>query len=183
MSRISTGTGDDGTTGLADGSRVPKTDPRVEACGTLDELNDVLGLAASLGDDALRAIVHPIQAEIFTLGADLATPTGEGLRLDAKAVARLEAETDRLETALPKLQHFILPGGTPAAAALHLARSVCRRAERRTWALREAEDVREEALVYLNRLSDLLFLLAREANAAAGTEEPQWLGRQGQGGD
>ena len=182
MSRISTGTGDDGTTGLVGGRRVPKTSARVAAYGAVDEANDALGVAVAFADDpALAALLRSIQHDLFNLGADLATPEGaEGaLRVTEADVARIGAETDRLEAELPPLRHFILPGGTPAAAFLHLARATTRRAEREAWALREVEPVNPHALVYLNRLSDLLFLLARRENVRAGKEESQWLGKAG----
>lgn len=179
MARISTGTGDDGTTGLVGGSRVRKTSPRVEATGSIDELNDALGLAASLSQrEALRTILRATQADLFTLGAEIASPAGEAtMRVTSEMVARVVAEEDRLEASLPALKHFILPGGTPAAAALQLARSIARRAERDAWRANEAAPMAKNALVYLNRLSDLLFLLAREENVLAGVEETQWLGK------
>jgi cob(I)alamin adenosyltransferase len=182
MARISTGTGDDGTTGLVGGKRVPKTARRVEAYGTVDETNDVLGLALSLSSrPELHEVVRAIQTDLFTLGADLAAPPGvQTLRITAEHVARLEAVEDRLEAALPPLTKFILPGGTQVASFLQLARSVARRAEREAWRLRaDGEDVNAEALRYLNRLSDLLFLLAREENHLVGREETQWMGRSG----
>lgn len=189
MSRISTGTGDDGTTGLADGSRVAKTHPRVEAYGAVDEANDALGLAASFTEDAAtRDLIHAIQRDLFTLGADLATPDNErtsswALRLTGDHVARIEAETDRLEAALPPLKRFILPGGVKSAAFLHLARSVARRAERQTLHYRETgAAVNPHVAIYLNRLSDLLFLMARAENVRVGVEEAQWLGRAGDQG-
>lgn len=181
MSRISTGTGDEGETGLVGGARVSKTDARVEAYGTVDELNDVLGLAASFGSDGLREELRPLQRDLLTLGADLANPDADpekGTRVGAEHVERLEARTDELERELPELRNFILPGGERSAAFLQLARSVCRRAERLAWRLREDHDVNPRALVYLNRLSDLLFLMARKVNVDAGVEEERWS-RQG----
>lgn len=187
VARISTGTGDDGTTGLVGGSRVRKSSLRVEATGSVDELNDALGLAASLSTrEDLRAILRSAQADLFTLGAELASPAGDAMmRVTNEMVARIVAQEDRLEASLPPLKHFILPGGTPAAAALQLARSIARRAERDAWRAHEAEETLgradvappKNALVYLNRLSDLLFLLAREENVLAGVEETQWLGK------
>lgn len=179
MSRISTGTGDRGTTGLADGSRVPKTDPRIEVVGAVDEVNDLLGLALShlgpAGTD-LAPRLRELQADLFALGAAVAG--ARGLSLPAEAIARVEKWTDELEAALPPLTKFILPGGVPAAAVLQTARSVARRAERAAWRAREAgHAVPEDALVYLNRLSDLLFLLARDVNRRAGVKEPEWAGR------
>ncbi|HWG89382.1 MAG TPA: cob(I)yrinic acid a,c-diamide adenosyltransferase [Candidatus Thermoplasmatota archaeon] len=186
MSRISTGTGDDGTTGLADGSRVQKTHPRVEAYGAVDEANDALGLAAAFTEDpAVRARLARLQHDLFTLGADLATPRSEktaawALRITEEHVRYVEGETDALETALPPLRHFILPGGAKSAAFLQLARSMVRRAERQALRFREAGgEVNPLAVIYLNRLSDLLFLMARAENQAQGIAEPQWLGRDG----
>lgn len=181
MARISTGTGDDGTTGLVGGTRVPKTSVRVGACGAVDEANDALGLAASLATrPALADLLRSIQADLFRLGSDLAAPEGvQTLRVTRAMIDRLVAEEDRLEAALPPLTKFILPGGTPAAASLQLARSIVRRAEREAWRVKETEQVADEVLLYLNRLSDLLFLLAREENVLAGKEETQWLGRSG----
>ena len=181
MARISTGTGDDGTTGLVGGRRVPKSSLLMEAVGGVDEANDALGLAAALTPRAdLRALLQSIQSDLFTLGADLASPQGmDALRIGEAHVARLVREEDRLEAALPPLRRFILPGGTPVAAALQLARSVARRAERAAWRAHEAEPVNRHALVYLNRLSDLLFLLARDENQKAGQPEPEWVGKGG----
>lgn len=179
MSRISTGTGDAGTTGLVDGSRVGKADARIDAFGDVDEANAVLGLAAALADDATRDLLRSFQRDLFTLGADLASPGGTtgALRIGEDDVRRVESVTDRLEAALPPLRRFVLPGGTPLAAHLHLARTVVRRAERRAWAVAESAKLNPHALVYLNRLSDCLFLLAREANAKAGVTDPEWVGR------
>jgi cob(I)alamin adenosyltransferase len=166
MARIATGAGDKGQTGLADGTRVPKSHPRIAAYGTVDELNAVLGLAlAPLKGLAAQSLAR-VQRELFDLGADLARAQG-GPRITKEHVDRLEQELDRLEDALPELKSFILPGGTEAAARLHVARTVCRRAER---ALAEMglTETGPFALVYLNRLGDLLFLLARQANRDAG---------------
>ena len=179
MARISTGTGDDGTTGLVGGTRVAKTSARVAACGAIDEANDALGLAVAFSTRAeLATLLRSIQTDLFTLGADLMAPEGAStLRVTQAMVDRLVAEEDRLEASLPPLKRFILPGGAPAAAYLQLARSIVRRAEREAWRVREQEPVNALALVYLNRLSDLLFLLAREENVRAGKEETQWMGR------
>jgi cob(I)alamin adenosyltransferase len=184
MARISTGTGDDGTTGLVGGARVPKTHPRVAACGAVDEANDALGLAAAFATRAeLVELLRRAQTDLFTLGADLAAPEGAPtVRVTHEMTAALVAEEERLERALPPLTKFILPGGTPTAAYLQLARSIVRRAEREAWRAAQTEDVRREVLVYLNRLSDLLFLLAREENVLAGKEETQWMGRSKGGG-
>ncbi len=187
--KIYTKTGDAGETGLYGGSRVAKDSARVEAYGTVDELNTVLGVARAAlpmnGDaDGVDALLARVQSELFDLGAELATPparldTPLGARIplatDAR-VAKLEGEIDFFEEALSPLKTFILPGGTPASAALHQARAVCRRAERRTVGLARTEEgtVRPEALRYLNRLSDLLFVLARQANHAAGRPDVPW---------
>lgn len=167
MARIATGAGDKGDTGLASGQRVPKHSPRIAAYGAVDELNAALGLALvhARGETATR--LNRIQRELFDLGADLALAKG-GPRITPEHVARLDRELDALEAALPPLKRFILPGGTEAAARLHLARTVCRRAERALVALAAGEPVEPHTLVYLNRLGDLLFLLARKANAEAG---------------
>lgn len=159
-----------------------KTSRRIEVVGALDEINDVLGLALAFSDrPQLRDVVRAVQADLFTLGADLAAPAEvDTLRVTDDHVARLEREEDRLEAALPPLTKFILPGGSQTAAFLQLARSVARRAEREGWRAKgEGLDVNPVALRYLNRLSDLLFLLAREENQLEGREEQQWMGRSG----
>lgn len=178
---IYTGGGDRGETGLFGGGRVSKDDLRVEAYGAVDELNASLGLARATGlPGEIGALVARIQEELFVLGADLATPPDATVRADrvvrlkAGAAKALEPVIDRLDAALPPLRTFILPGGSPAGAALHLARTVCRRAERRVVTLARASGVSPEAIVYLNRLSDLLFVMARSANAQAGVPEAQW---------
>jgi cob(I)alamin adenosyltransferase len=166
LTKIYTRGGDAGETSLGDGSRVSKLDPRVAAMGDVDELNSVLGWCA--------AGLDRIENELFDLGADLSVPyTGEDgkLRVTQEAVDRLEAQCDDANAALPELKSFILPGGDETAARLFLARSVCRRAERTVLA---CPDINPLAAVYLNRLSDLLFILARAANAEAGVEGPLW---------
>lgn len=178
LNRIYTRTGDGGRTRLATGEPLSKADLRVEAYGAVDETNACVGLARlHAGDDPeLDAMLGRIQNELFDLGADLATPERDKplgwdpLRVTEAQVARLEAEIDAMNLALPELTSFVLPAGTPLASALHLARTVCRRAERRAVALaaREGETVSAAALKYLNRLSDHLFVAARRANAAAG---------------
>ena len=184
LNRIYTKTGDDGSTGLADGSRRSKSDLRLESYGTVDELNSVLGLAVH----ALRAPhaeiadhLSKIQNDLFDLGADLATPgTGEGLRILATQTARLEALIDEYNADLPALESFVLPGGSEGSSWLHLARTVCRRAERLTVGLAESEeDVNEETVKYLNRLSDLLFVLGRMANDG-GAADVLWVPGQNQ---
>lgn len=173
LNRIYTRTGDAGTTRLATGAPVSKSDLRVEAYGAVDETNACLGLARlhTATDPDLDAMLGRIQNELFDLGADLATPpkadeaAGSALRILESQVARLEAEIDAMNDQLPDLTSFILPGGTPAAAALHLARTVARRAEREAVRLVEAgEPVSGEAMKYLNRLSDFLFVAGRWAN-------------------
>ena len=179
LNRIYTRTGDAGQTRLATGESVSKTDIRVEAYGAVDETNACVGMARlhTTGDAAFDALLGRIQNELFDLGADLATPPkpdeaeGSALRILESQVARLEREIDALNAELPALTSFILPGGTPAAAALHLARTVCRRAEREAVRLVETgAPVNAPALRYLNRLSDLLFVAARYANDAGATE-------------
>jgi cob(I)alamin adenosyltransferase len=171
LSKIYTKSGDGGETGLGDGRRVPKDHPRVEAFGTVDELNAVLGLAVASAPEAPEVgLLRSIQNDLFDVGADLCVPATDGeqpgqcLRVVPEQVARLERAIDRLNEGLSPLKSFILPGGTPAAAWLHLARTVCRRAERLTVALSREESINPQAVIYLNRLSDLLFVLARVAN-------------------
>lgn len=175
--KIYTRTGDDGTTALFAGGRVSKTDLRVETYGTVDELNAALGLARAQ-QPAGDAWLAQMQRQLFTLGADLATPLDARssyiVRLDAAAVAWLEAVIDEATAALPPLTHFILPAGCPAAAHLHLARTVCRRAERLAVALAAQEPVSAQVVPYLNRLSDCLFTLARWENAQAGVPDDIW---------
>jgi cob(I)alamin adenosyltransferase len=173
LTRIYTKTGDDGTTALGDMSRVRKTDPRVGAYADCDETNAALGVAVALGalPERIVAVLRTIQNDLFDVGADLCTPVvpepaHPPLRVEPSYVARLEGWCDEFNADLPKLASFILPGGTPGAALLHQARTLARRAERSAWALYEAdpEHTNREALLYLNRLSDLLFILARAAN-------------------
>ncbi|HEV8358833.1 MAG TPA: cob(I)yrinic acid a,c-diamide adenosyltransferase [Candidatus Thermoplasmatota archaeon] len=167
MARIATGAGDQGDTGLADGRRLPKSSARIAAYGAVDELNACIGVALTHLAGPSAATLQRVQRELFDLGADLALAKG-GPRITKEHVARLDGELDALEATLPGLKNFILPGGAPAAAALHLARTVCRRAEREVVALARAEPVPQDILVYLNRLGDLLFLMARAANIDAG---------------
>ena len=182
LNRIYTRTGDAGTTRLATGAEVSKSDARVEAYGAVDETNACVGLVRlhTDGDPAFDAMLARIQNELFDLGADLATPAkpdeqeGEALRILDSQVARLEAEIDAMNANLPGLKSFVLPGGTPAAAALHLARTVCRRAERETVRLVESGmPVSGPAVRYINRLSDFLFVAARYANGR-GVDEVFW---------
>jgi cob(I)alamin adenosyltransferase len=170
LTRIYTGGGDRGETSLGDGSRVPKTDPRVEAVGQVDELNSLVGWA--LAAEGAPELLVRVQNELFDLGADLATPDSGSrprLRVSQPQVERLESECDAANAELEPLKSFVLPGGSELAARLYVARAVCRRAER---AVLRVEGVSPLVAVYLNRLSDLLFILARAANA--GGEETLW---------
>jgi cob(I)alamin adenosyltransferase len=173
LTRIYTRTGDDGTSGLGDFSRVPKTDPRLVAYADVDEANCALGVALALGSlpQRLVTVLRQVQNDLFDVGADLCNPIVSDpkyppLRIDESYVTRLEGWCDEFNAPLPKLDSFILPGGTPGAALLHTARVVTRRAERSTWALLAVDAERTNALTarYLNRLSDLLFILGRVAN-------------------
>lgn len=177
--KIYTKTGDTGETALYGGQRVPKNDPRVDAYGTIDELNGQLGLCASLldtsVDDTLIEWLHAVQNDLFNIGSHVATPADSPARdnlptLTDDLVDRLEEQIDHMQDELPQLEHFILPGGIPAAAHLHIARTTCRRAER---ILSTLERVELE-LRYLNRLSDWLFVLARTVNHRNDAEETQW---------
>ena len=161
LSKIYTRTGDDGSTGLGDGARVLKDSLRVEAFGTVDETNSAIGVVLALAalPAPVRRCLTDVQHDLFDLGGELCIP-GHRMIMP-EHVERLEAELDGFNEALPPLKEFILPGGGPAAAACHVARAVCRRAERRCWSLARVEEVAPDALKYLNRLSDLLFVLAR----------------------
>ena len=178
--KIYTRTGDGGDTGLFDGTRVPKSDPRVAAYGDVDELNAWLGFVrASLTDTGLGTILEQIQRDLFALGARLADPTHKIADRVTKAaitpadIVRLEEWIDQLESELPPLRRFILAGGSPSGAGLHVARTVCRRAERAIVGLgRDA--VEPDVVTYINRLSDLLFVMGRAANRRAGAAEPEW---------
>ena len=178
--KIYTKTGDQGETGLYGGGRVRKDVPRIEAYGTVDELNAVLGMVrAEQPPPEIDRLLARIQNELFDVGAELATPDPAAknvARMGAAGAEALERAIDSFEAELPPLRQFILPGGVKVAAALHLARTVCRRAERRivTLAALEPGSVSGEMIVYLNRLSDLLFVLARAANAAAGQADVAW---------
>jgi cob(I)alamin adenosyltransferase len=180
--KIYTKGGDAGFTGLLGTGRVPKNDLRIEAYGTIDELNAALGLARASGPDpGCDALLHRLQAELFTVGSALADPDPEGpfhKAITLQHAEHWEAEIDRLEGELPPLQNFILPGGVPAAAQVHLARTICRRAERVvvTLSRQAGAHVPVELLVYLNRIGDLLFVLARTINRRAGTAEVVWSG-------
>ena len=185
LTRIYTRTGDAGTTRLVDNSVTAKTDPRVEAYGTVDEASSVIGIALAMGlPDRVAEVLGTVQQELFDLGSDLATPLAidppwEPLRILQSSIDRLERWCDEFGDPLPNLRSFILPGGTPAGAYLHLARTVCRRAERRAWTAVEVYGtepgtkdnpggLNQLAVTYLNRLSDLLFILTRVANGTEG---------------
>lgn len=180
--KIYTRTGDEGETGLFGGGRVSKTHPRVEAYGDVDELNATIGMARSI--EALPRIdevLVPLQRDLFALGALLATPDLEKMQrhlekaqIDDRRIGELERAIDEGDRELEPLRSFIIPGGTPKAAALHVARTVCRRAERRVIALMPDEEIPQVVVIYLNRLSDLLFTLARVANLRAGAGEVTW---------
>ncbi len=179
--KIYTKTGDRGDTSLYGGQRVPKDALRIEAYGTVDELNSVLGLARAENTDThIDGILEAIQNDLFELGADLATPQsverGKVTRMESRDVQGLEKVIDDLQERLKPLRSFILPGGSPVAARIHFARTVCRRAERTVVRLSRNEDIGDTVMIYLNRLSDLLFVLARYANARAGVPEVKWRG-------
>ncbi len=178
LTKIYTRTGDEGQTSLGDGTRVRKTEARIEAYGTVDELNSSIGLVlAAEPPDNVRGWLERIQNELFDLGADLSVPEGaegERLRVTQEQIDALEAVCDTVNDQLEPLKSFVLPGGTEQAARLHVARTVCRRAERRADGLAANEPVNPRALAYLNRLSDLLFILARAANLSTGEREPLW---------
>ncbi len=173
LSKIYTRTGDDGTTGLGDGKRVAKDSARVAAYGTVDETNSAIGLviAHEIPED-VRGVLTEIQHELFDLGGELCIPGSAAL--DDADITRLEQRLDGFNEHLPALKDFILPGGGPAAAACHLARTICRRAEREVVTLSHHDAVRPEAIRYLNRLSDLLFVLARVLARASGHGEVLW---------
>jgi cob(I)alamin adenosyltransferase len=177
LTRIYTRGGDAGETSLGDGSRVSKLDCRIGAFGTVDELNSALGvvLAGDVAPD-VREPLERIQNELFDVGADLSVPWGvtDRLRVEQGMIVELERHCDRFNESLPELRSFVLPGGTEAAARLHVARTVCRRAEREVLLGAQEVELNPLVLAYLNRLSDLLFILARAANAGAGVEEPLW---------
>ncbi len=183
ITKVYTRTGDDGTTGLGTGARVPKTHRRIAAYGTVDELNSYLGvvLTAAL-PEPLPAELRRIQNELFHAGAELCVPEADraawpGPRISARHVTALEELMDRLSESLPPLANFVLPGGTPGAAHLHVARTICRRAERDVLTLAAAEPIDADLLRYFNRLSDALFVMARYANRMAGQDEPIWDSR------
>lgn len=180
--KIYTKTGDTGDTGLYGGQRISKDAKRVEAFGTIDELNACIGFAVlQIEDEETCTILAGIQNDLFDLGADLATPNAhrraEGLRITSDLTVSLEQMIDRFQEILPPMTNFILPGGTKSGAVLHLARTVCRRGERCVVSLAKTESVNPEILRYLNRLSDFLFVLARLVNHRSGIPEPVWRSR------
>jgi len=190
LTRIYTKTGDDGTTALGDMSRVGKAEPRVAAYGDVDEANSSIGVALALGglEDDLVALLTTVQNDLFDVGADLCTPIVADpqwapMRIDSSYVTRLEAACDEHNARLTKLDSFVLPGGTPGAALLHVARTVTRRAERSVWDLigTDPDGTNAMTATYLNRLSDLLFILARVANLASG--DVMWLPQASRKGD
>jgi len=173
LSKIYTRTGDDGSTGLGDGSRVEKDSLRVEAMGAVDELNSALGvLLCNPLDESLQSTLVDIQHTLFDMGGELCIPGASVIGADRVTV--LEQQLDALNADLPPLKEFILPGGCSAAAACHLARAICRRSERRVHSLSKAEAVNPDTIKFLNRLSDLLFVMARHLNKAAGRPDVLW---------
>jgi cob(I)alamin adenosyltransferase len=186
--KIYTKTGDKGETSLFGGKRVPKDDLRIEACGAVDELNSVIGIIRSAKvSKSLDTILQRIQKELFILGSDLATPisssrkSAQVSRITEGHVAAAEAIIDQIQPNLPTLRRFVLPGGSQVSSYLHYARAVCRRVERRVVRLARTENVNPLAISYLNRLSDLLFTLARFANQEAGVREVLWLSPEARG--
>jgi cob(I)alamin adenosyltransferase len=177
--KLYTKTGDDGTTGLFGGLRVPKASARVDAYGTVDETNAAIGVARAFAPElAIDEVLAHVQGDLFALGAELACAPGRQSKLNIRLlgeedITRLERAIDDSDAACPPLKNFVLPGGSPTAAALHLARTVCRRAERAVLAVQEGP-VRRELVIYLNRLSDLLFALARRANVSASIPDVPW---------
>ncbi|MFM8839977.1 MAG: cob(I)yrinic acid a,c-diamide adenosyltransferase [bacterium] len=178
--KIYTKTGDDGTTGLFGGKRVTKYSERIESYGTVDELNAVIGIVLTLDvDSTLKQHLNMISSLLFTVGSDLATPQDASVKSSTPSVSedhvtQLEQWIDAYQEHLPALKNFILPGGSPAGAHLHLARTVCRRAERAIVALKQVEEINPTVLRFINRLSDYLFVAARYANAKAGIDDIEW---------
>jgi cob(I)alamin adenosyltransferase len=184
--KIYTKTGDDGTTGLIGGSRVRKSDPRIECYGTVDELNAAIGVAAVAAELELRTFLREVQNDLFVIGSLLATPEASPQRtglpaLEESAITRLEMQIDAAETELRPLRNFILPGGTESAARLHLARTICRRAERLIVDFSLDRPIDHILITYLNRLSDWLFVQARWANHAAGVADVPWISKGSKG--
>ena len=180
LTRIYTRTGDEGLTGLGGGQRVPKDSPRVEAYGTVDELNSQLGVALAIGlSERIAVPLRRVQNELFDVGADLATPATSQARhpvptVEARHIEALETVIDELNEVVGPLANFLLPGGSPGAAQLHVARTICRRAERAVTTLAREEAIGPTVLPYLNRLSDALFVMARYENHEHGVDEPLW---------
>ena len=174
LSRIYTRTGDAGSTGLADGTRIGKDAERIEAIGTLDEANSAIGflLTQSIDSDGVRATLIEIQHKLFDAGAELSLPGHTAIR--AEHIERLEAALDEINGELPPLKEFVLPGGTPAAAACHIARTAARRAERSLWRLAQTDELNEHLAAWINRLSDYLFVVARVLARQGGGTEPTW---------
>lgn len=187
--KLYTKSGDDGTTGLVTGQRIKKDTPRVEACGGVDELNSAVGLAvAACRDIQLKAVLATVQKRLFEVGADLMTPqdqvgqaAGAVVRLGPDRITEAERAIDTISQQLPPVAHFILPGGSELAARLHTARTACRLAERRVVALSHHEPVNRHVVVYLNRLSDLMFAMARRANQLEGVPDVAWEGGKREG--
>ncbi|HEY3385830.1 MAG TPA: cob(I)yrinic acid a,c-diamide adenosyltransferase [Saprospiraceae bacterium] len=179
--KIYTKTGDDGTTGLFGGARLPKDNIRIEAYGTVDELNAVIGwLMSTFKDQDTNHLLQTIQSRLFTVGSNLASQPGKNMitpDLLGEDVALIEQAIDRMQDTLPPLKHFIMPGGSSSVSAAHLARTVCRRAERRCVTLGQTSEVDPIILLYLNRLSDFFFVLARWLGAKEGVEEIKWIPR------
>lgn len=177
--KIYTKKGDSGNTSLFGGQRVSKSSKRIDAYGTVDELNSILGMATAHGlSKKGAALIETVQQQLFILGADLATPKSKEVRIERigqSEVEFLEKAIDEMEETLEPLKNFILPGGAESGATLHFARTVCRRAERITVECRHEEEISEVAIMYINRLSDFLFVLARFENKEAGTEEKTWI--------
>ena len=177
--KLYTRTGDDGSTGLFGGERLGKEDMRVEAYGTVDELNSALGLAAATCTfDEISSVINMLQHRLFDLGADLSTPNAaevqRSVRIEAQHVAELEKLIDQTSAKLPPLTSFVLPGGTELSARVHQARTICRRAERRIVALARRAPVSDHVIPFINRLGDLLFTLARRANHLAAADDVPW---------
>lgn len=181
--KIYTRTGDDGTTGLYGGARLPKDDIRIEAYGTVDELNSVIGwVMACVPDQQIDILLQTIQSRLFTVGANLASQPGKDMikpDLLPEDITMIEEAIDKMQETLPPLKYFILPGGSQSVAAAHLARTVCRRAERRCVTLARTAEVEQVIILYLNRLSDFFFVLARWLAAREGVEEISWIPRKG----
>ena len=183
ITKVYTRTGDDGTTSLGGGERVPKDSARIEAYGTIDELNSAIGAAAAMGvHETLAPVLRDVQNDLFHLGSDLCTletdkPRRPVPRIEERHVVALEKLMDRLSEELPPLENFVLPGGAPSAAQLHVARTVCRRAERRLVTLARGEEVGAHTIEYVNRLSDALFVMARYENLKRGVSDVLWDSR------